>query len=217
MSPLSNYIFEIESKLLRLSYSVQYHTALVQLFSPLAGCNYFAESDAQNISNLIAFHARTGLEHISHCMRLYSCRYNMPLTAFCVVHLGDALVNAREIPPPDVVTFCLDVLEQNRAGFPVCGPLQQVFWQRARDRGVELPEDVQANLALSDNRYGVDELLDACLRLSYAQPNDQIRRYIDSGIGDTWREEWNKQIGSAGFRRTSTADRTIQITSLLNN
>jgi hypothetical protein len=86
------------------------------MFYALAGCDYLTDSDAQTIRNMIAFHARIGLEHISHYMRLYLCRYAMPLALFCVVHLGDVLVNVCDILLLDVVASSLMVMERNRAG-----------------------------------------------------------------------------------------------------
>lgn len=152
-------------------------------------------------------------------MRLYSCRYNMPLGAFCIVHLADAFIKfpSDNASSADVTAFCLEVLGQNQQGFPVCGPLSQVFWTAAREAGVELPEEKEKELLGSTDRYGVDDILDACTRLSYAQPVDQISRSIDSAIGDHWQDEWREQIASSRSRRQSTAERTMQITSLLNN
>ncbi|MCJ1251730.1 hypothetical protein MMC30_008967 [Trapelia coarctata] len=199
--------------------SVQYHTSLVQLFRPLAHCRYFKESDAKSIANLISYHARSGLDLLRQCMRLYSCRYNMPLTAFCIVHLADAFLKfpSDTGSSSDIAAFCLEVLGQNQKGFSVCGPLGQVFWTSAREAGVELPESVDHGLLASLDRYGVDDILDACTRLSYAQPVDQIGRYIDSAIGDQWHDEWKEQIAPSRSRRQSTTEKTMQITSLLNN
>jgi len=199
--------------------SVQYHTALVQLFNPLAHCSYFEESDTRSIANLISSHARTGLDLLRQCMRLYSCRYNMPLTAFCIVHLADAFIKfpSDTSSSSDIAAFCIEVLGQNQKGFPICGPLAQVFWTSAQEAGVELPEATDHGLLGSIDRYGVDEILDACTRLSYAQPVDQIGRYIDNAIGDQWQDEWRGQTASSRSRRQSTAEKTMQITSLLNS
>ena len=143
----------------------------------------------------------------------------MPLTAFCTVHLADALIRfpSDDASSADVAAFCLEVLGQNKKGFPVCGPLQQVFWTSAQEVGVELPEEVENGLLGSKDRYDVDDILDACTRLSYAQPVDQITRYIDKAIGDQWHDEWRDQMASSRSRRQSTAERSMQINSLLNN
>ena len=77
-------------------------------------------------------------------------------------------------------------------------------------------QDVVAKLGPSD-RYGVDEILDACTRLDYSQPVEQIKRYIDRSIGADWTEEWNKQMDQHKHGKPSAADRAMQITSLLNN
>jgi len=136
-----------------------------------------------------------------------------------MVHLADAFIKYPPDNPSsaDVTAFCLEVLGQNKKGFPVCGPLSQVFWTAARGVGVELPEDKEKELLGSTDRFGVDDILDTCTRLSYAQPVDQISRYIDNAIGDHWQDEWREQIASSRSRRQSTAERAMQITALLND
>ena len=198
--------------------SVQYHTALTQLLAPLAHCNYFSDPEASEIRKLVASHAQAGLGHVEQCERLYSCRYNMPLIAFCVVHLTDVLLeyNPGSMSSSSSISFCLEVLNQNRAGFQVCGPLQQAFWLTAQNRGVELPEKVDEHFSSGD-RYNVDDMLDAFTRLSYAQPLDQISRQIDENIGDQWVQEWETVIDQSRSGRQSATERTMQITSLLND
>lgn len=198
--------------------SVQYHVAFIHLLAPLAHCGYFRESDENRIRDEIVEHARTGLLHIDHCKRLYSCRYGMPITAFCILHMGDALIqfSADDPPAPDVVSFVSEVMQQNQTGFPLCGPLQQMFRQGAEGQGVKLHEDA-ANSSASSSQYGLDSILDACTRLEYAQPVDQIRRYIDRSIGEQWHDEWSQQMSPSRTRRYSTAERSMQITSVLNN
>ena len=143
----------------------------------------------------------------------------MPLTAFCIIHLSDAFMKfpSGTGSTSDIVAFCLKVLGQNQKGFPVYGPLVQVFWTSAQEYGVELPDGMEYGGLNSGDRYGVDEILDACTRLSYAQPVDQINRYIDNAIGDQWHEEWTEQITQSRLRRQSTTEKTMQITSLLND
>ncbi|MCJ1397562.1 hypothetical protein MMC11_000756 [Xylographa trunciseda] len=200
-----------------LALHIQYNVAIIQLLAPLAASGYFHEEDDRHIRNTLTNHARTGLNLVAHGNRLYSSRYGMPITAFCILHLGDALMkySSDESLAQNVLTFCLDILQQNRAGFPLCGPLLQMFLQNAKQRGIEPDQDVDAR-AGSHDRYGVDQILDACTRLEYSQPVDQIKRYIDRNIGEDWTEEWNKQMDQPRPRRQSTTDRSMQITSLLN-
>ena len=207
----------VSKKSLLICESVQYHTALTQLLAPMAHCSYFSDPEANEIRNSLVFHAQSGLEHIDQCKRLYSCRYNMPLIAFCIVHLADVLLryNPRDLSSSGIISFCLEALDQNRAGFQICGPLQQVFYLTAQNHGFELPEEVP-ELFRSGDRYGVDDILDAFTRLSYAQPLDQISRYIDENIGKQWSQEWNKTIDQGKSESQPNAERTMQITSLLN-
>ena len=142
----------------------------------------------------------------------------MPLIAFCIVHLADALLkyNPGKLSSSSIISFCLEALDQNRAGFQVCGPLQQVFWLTAQNNGVELPENVDESFTSGD-RYNVDDILDAFTRLTYAQPLDQISRYIDENIGNQWTQEWDKIIDQSRSGRQPNTERTMQITSLLND
>ena len=200
------------------TYSIQYNVSIIQLLAPLAACGYFHEEEDRHIRNTLTNHARTGLNLVAHGNRLYSSRYGMPVVAFCMLHMGDALIqySSDESLGQNVLTFCLDVLQQNGAGFPVCGPLQQLFRQNAEARGIAPHPDVEAKLGPND-RYGVDDILDACTRLEYSQPVDQIKRYIDRNIGLDWTDEWNRQMDQQKPVKQSTTDHAMQITSLLNN
>ncbi|MCJ1478534.1 hypothetical protein MMC13_007214 [Lambiella insularis] len=201
-----------------LALHVQYRVALIQLLAPLIHCGHFGKSEENYLQKEIVEHARAGLQHIAQCDHLYSCRYGMPIAAFCILHMGDTLIqfSADDPPASDVVSFVSEVMQQNRNGFPLCGPLQQMFQQRAKKQGVEIRKDGTKGLAAPDH-YGVDSILDACTRLEYAQPVDQIRRYIDRSIGEHWQEEWNRQMSSSRTRRQSASERSMHITSLLND
>ena len=197
--------------------SIQYSVAIIQLLAPLASSGYFSENDVAQIRDTITQHAQAGLQLVEHGNRLYSSRYCMPIIAFCILHLGDALLHYSldTYIGATVVPFCLNMLQQNQAGFPVCGPLQQLFRQNAK-MYIESDSDVKA-MVESDNHYGVDDILDACTRLEYSQPVDLIRRYIDRGVGDHWAEEWRKQMNVERPRRHSTTERSMLITSVLND
>ena len=136
------------------------------------------------------------------------------------MHLCDALVrySPNEPKAPEVVIFCLEVLNQTREGFAVCGPLQELFRQTAVECNVEIPNELRY-LVGTLNHYDMDSILDACTRLSYTQPLDQILRHIDPNIGRDWNEEWRKFIverqGQA--RRPSSSGRYLQIGNILND
>jgi len=115
--------------------------------------------------------------------------------AFCLLHLSDAIISYSPQDPParETVKFCLQTLQEARAGFGLCGPLQLLFRQRAEEYGVRIPEQL-GELTESFSYYAMDDILDACTRLTYAEPLDQIMHYIDPAIAKDWSVEWEKQI-----------------------
>lgn len=144
---------------------------------------------------IVMFHARSGLEPLSHAKRLYTSRFLMPLMAFCLLHLGDAIISYSPQDPParETVKFCFQTLQQARAGFPLCGPLQLLFRQRAEECGVQIPEQL-GELMESFSSYTMDDILDACTRLTYVEPLDQVIGHIDPAIAKDWSGEWQKQV-----------------------
>ena len=197
--------------------SIQYHTGLTQLFTPLLKCNYFSANHREEIRDMVVSHAEEGLGLLEHSGRLYSHRQNVPLTTFCTLHLGDTLIrySHRESLNTESIINVLEALQQTRPGFPVCGPLQQMFRATAEVYGIGLPGDVDESMG-SMNRYGLDNLLDACTRLEYAQPTDQIVGYINPNIAEKWPEEWEKQIDRPRREQQQQSARYLEINSLLN-
>lgn len=168
---------------------------------------------------MIVHHAQSGMEILHHSRRLYSSRYHMPLMTFCTIHLGDALVrhSPREPPATTVVEYCLSTIKETRAGFAICGPLQELFRRTAVECGVELPDNIED--LMGPFQYAIDDILDACSRLTYSQPFDQILRHIFSTIADDWSQEWRRIIIAprSGPRRQSSSGMYLQINSLLND
>ena len=195
--------------------SIQYHTALVQLFTPLVLCQRFSGQSLQEIQSLIAYHARCGLNLLEQAKQLYSCRYHVPLVEFCTILLGHGMIHYSPNQPPaaQTVQFCLDVLQQGSPGFSICGPLQQMFCDTAKDLQIPLPSNVEEMMGPAA-RFTVDDLLDACTRLSYAQPIDEITRYIDNDIQRNWSEQWQRLMPEPTTQHPSGR---IQINTLLND
>ena len=193
--------------------SVLYHTALLQLFRPLVYGNFFTADDQAELRRIVVFHARSGVEPFGHAQRLYSARYFLPLVSFCLVHLCDALLSysPQEPPASETLAFCLQALQQNHAGFALCGPLQSLFIQRAEECGVRTPGHLEKLVDAIDGST-VDEILDACTRLSYMEPLDQIIRYIDPAIAKEWNAEWEIQIMGRNRGREH-----LQIGDILND
>ncbi len=167
---------------------------------------------------MIIHHARSGMSILEHARRLYSSRYHMPLLTFCTLHLGDALIrhSPKEPPAPLVVQVCLSIIEETRVGFALCGPLQELLRRTAIECGVNLPDNIDTLMGPSG--YAVDQMLDACTRLSYTQPLDQVLRHIIPAVADDWSSEWRRIIVAPGVgpRRQSSSGRYLQIDSLLN-
>ena len=193
----------------------------MQHVSPLLHCGLFPPDDHAELVRIAVFHARSSVEFLAHARRLYSARFSMPLLNFCLVHVCDCLVrfSPQEPPAPDTVEFCLEVLQQNSAGFALCGPLQALFCQTVEECGVQCSDETRALMGSFD-RYGMDDILDACTRLSYTQPIDQILPRIDPDIARHWPGEWQRQV-VAGFeqsrRGSSSSGRYMQIGNLLND
>ena len=200
------------------SLSIQYHTALIHYLNPLAHCGYFSESSQDELRRMIVFHARSGIELVEHSRRLYSARFAMPLMAFCTIHLCDTLLRYSKDEPPasKVAYFCLSILQEARAGFAICGPLQELFCRTVKEFGVPLPDNID-ELMGAGARYGMDDILDAYTRLSYTPPYNQIVRYLHPSIADQWPDEWRKMISARPSRTESSSGKYLQISSLLNS
>ena len=194
--------------------SVQYHTAIVQHLMPIIQSGTFQDENLHSLRGLVVSHSWKGLELLQLAQRIYTARFCMPLVSFCTIYLGDALlVNASHLHngPPEkgssrVLKICLELLQQTRSGFPICGPLQKRFYDRALEYGIPIPNDMGEVLG-SFTHYDVDTMLDAFTRLSYTQPIERILPQIHPAIGEDWPAAW---------RGTVTA-RAVKISSLLNS
>ncbi|KAL8801734.1 MAG: hypothetical protein Q9182_004273 [Xanthomendoza sp. 2 TL-2023] len=224
---------EISSWGIQTLNTVQYHVAVVQHLTPLLQSGCFEGPNLEELCGLVVQHAQSGAEILEQYRRLYSTRYLMPLLSFCIVHLGDALIrySPRDPPASATVEFVLGLLQQASVGFPVCGPLQELFQRTAVECGVKLPPNVEAIIG-TPGGYGVDDILDACTRLDYKQPVDQSVRHIDENVAAEWPSKWQEIVNNPvrppvppSTRRTSRSpsspgsagsDQHMRIDSLLN-
>lgn len=176
-------------------FSVIYHTAVLQHLIPLYHSKYFSSADSNELRRMATYHARCGLELLEHSRRLYTTRYQTPLLSFCILHLGDFLIRHSPADPPatDVVVFCLEMLSKTSAGFAICGPLSALFRGTAKECGIPLPKDLDDRVG-EPREYTIDDILDACTRLTYVQPIEQILRHMDRSVVDDWATEWQKQV-----------------------
>ncbi|KAL8819497.1 MAG: hypothetical protein Q9223_002085 [Gallowayella weberi] len=174
-----------------------YHVAVVQHLTPLLQSGCFEGSNFQELRRLVVQNAQSGVETLEQYRQLYSTRYLMPLLSFCIVHLGDALIrySPRDPPASDIVEFVLGLLQQASAGFPICGPLQELFRRTAVECGIKMPPNVEV-MTGTQGSYGVDDILDACTRLDYKQPVDQSIRHIDENVAAEWPNKWQEIVNS---------------------
>lgn len=193
--------------------SLQYYTALTELFLPLALTDGHETMELFNEYALDS--ARQGAQILHQLMQMGLCRYMMPLSSFYVLHICDAI--ARCSPDPteqsDMALLCLHILEQNRQSFKLNGPLQQLFRIAMEEYHVELPIDMDERFGPID-QYSIDEVLDAATRLSYAQPTRQITRWIHEDFASEW-QEFDKQMPQGQARSSSTLKK-MRLDEVLN-
>ena len=193
----------------------------MQHVRPLLQCGLFSSKDLAELTRIVVFHARSSVDLLAHARRLYSARYTMPSLSFGLVHACDALVRFSPLEPPasDTVEVCLAVLQQTGVGFALCGPLQSLFYRTVEECGVRI-SDQRRGVMDSLDHYMIDDILDACIRLSYTQPFDQILAHIDPDIAKEWPQKWQRQVVAAVGqvrRDSSSSGRYMQIGNLLNN
>ena len=186
----------------------------MQHLVPILQSGFFQDENLHVLRELISSHAGKGLEFLQLARQLYTSRFCMPLISFCTVYLGDAMFVASprlhpglpERGPSQVFRLCLELLQQTRAGFAVCGPIQKGFYNRAMEHGIIIPDDMGEVLG-SFAHYDMDSVLAAFTRLSYAHPLKRLLPMIHPGIAEEW----------PAARRKSRTDRTVRIASLLNS
>ena len=211
--------------------SIQYYAAMVFLFRPLLYLGTLPKGTMDQLRALTVDFAWQGLEIQRRYQRLFTCRYQSWGQNFSLLHFCDALLRFAlpEVNGTEIVQFCLEALKESadgRGGAAVCGPLQEMFRRCAVECGVEMPDNI--NDLMGSGHYGPDQLLDACTRLTYAQPVDHIVANIDEDLARTFAEEWNNFIkGSSDdesersevattLSENSMGERYMTIDSLLN-
>lgn len=235
-------IDESDSQPLPHVYSLHahYHVALCQLFQPLLDYDRFSQVTLDHIRNITTQAAEDGIKVLRAYQKFFSARYQVPLQSFCLVHLCDTLVRRgrSDVDTQSVVTFCLEMLHLALPGFVFIGPLQAMFCQMILEQRLPLPKDVN-KLMGGRTQYGLEEFLDACERVTYAQPIDVLLERLDPLIADKFEGEWHDFIEAHGgnnsditvdtpfegadeqfqerqSNRNSPSSRSMQINSLVN-
>ncbi|KAI9678246.1 MAG: hypothetical protein M1817_006191 [Caeruleum heppii] len=200
---------------------IHYHTAVVNLFRPLVGIDHVPAGSDMDPEAIAHKHAEEGLRFFVRYRQLFGDRYQTQAQLMCLMHLADFIV--RFGPPnqaPEAARLCLTSLKEARVGFAVCGPLRAMFCRTLVDCGVLLPPSM-ADLMISVSDYCLDELMEACTRLSYTQPIEHIRRRIVPTIEEDWYREWQRGLAASSSTtslssRAPNDDKLMRIQSILN-
>lgn len=153
--------------------------------------------------------------------KIYSNFYLSPLQLFCLVNLSDALVryDGHGDTTPRTVEFCLTSLEEAKAGYPVAGPLQKMFYDSLTEYGIPVSDELERMLRVPA-RTAPEQLLDACTRPTYREPIAQITHNMEAGLGQGFMDglqrladvSLEESLGSGSNSRGNIMD----IRSLLN-
>ncbi|KAI9824068.1 MAG: hypothetical protein M1832_002136 [Thelocarpon impressellum] len=203
---------------------VHYHTAMVSLFRPLVGLGHFSRGGNADPEAFALQSAQDGLRLLEQYRAQYTCRYQPQLQILCLLHICDFLVRfGGPGQAQSAAVFCLESLRESRAGFAVCGPLQEMFRRTLVECGIALTNEL-GDLAGADT-FCLDEMMDACTRLSYTQPIEQVRRRLAPTLAEEWEKELMKlgnaspgsmSSGSSGRRKDGDNEKLMQIRSILN-
>ena len=145
------------------------------------------------------------------------CRYFTPLVTFCSLHICDAIAHwsCNEQEQIAAVFLCCEILDRNRAGFKLCGPLMQMFRTAVAEySGFDISDELDQRYGGRD-QYSMDEILDASTRLTYTIPVAQLTRWLDPEFETQWPGEWAKQMGNAR-RRPSAVGHSMRLGDVLN-
>ena len=153
--------------------SIQMHTIVIQLLNPLAQSDTCEGHQLQEILSIIRAQARQGLNLIKQATKLYTARFHMPMISLCCVHLADAMVVYEPKNAPGALHISMSALQEAHSGFHLCVTLQDLLRQRALAHNIELAEGTRSMLG-SRPHIGMDEILDACTRMTYTQPLKEV-------------------------------------------
>lgn len=194
-----------------LSLLILYSNAVIQLLRPLLDYDGFPSTLVEEI---VWKTAQEGLSLLDeHYRTQYTCRYQPVLQMFGVLHLTDVICrffpNNVDGPSKDgstAIQLGMEVLMQSWPGFPVAGPFQAMLRRTANECSVPLPKNIPGLLISPrppKQRYGIDDIIDACTRPSYVQPVGEIHnKYLAS-----FSMEWASNGGSYGFLEPSSGKR----------
>jgi len=147
--------------------------------------------------------------------KIYTCRYEQPLQAYCLIHICDALIRFDSAPLTeltDVVRTALSILKEasdGRGAYSVCGPLQEAFRKTAVSCRIPLPDDIDDLMQFDPNQQNPDAIINATTRLSYSQPIFQATRCMSPTFGEEFEHEWRRFTErEMGSRRSHESSET---------
>lgn len=176
-----------------LSLHISYFAAIVNVFKPLLCLPDTPREAFEVVSDILLRHAYKGLELLVQYRDVHGAFYQSPLQLFCVVQICDAIIkhDAHGISTSEVIRFCIEDLQDAKAGYPLAGPLQRMFATSVAESNVAIPSDLERLIGPS-HQYQVDDLLNACTRLSYQVPVAQLRLNMRPTLAQDFVDEWRK-------------------------
>ena len=200
--------------------SIQYHTAIIQLLQPLLHLDHYNPESYKQLLWVVVNHAKIGMELLTQYKNIYSNSYLSPLQLFCLVHLSDALVryDGHGDGTPRTVEFCLTSLEEAKAGYPVAGPLQKMFYVSLTEYRIGVSDELQRMIRVPAS-MAPEQLLDACTRPTYKQPIAQITQTMEADLGQDFMDRLQRLAEVPLEERPSSGsnrEKKMDIRSLLN-
>lgn len=188
------------------------------------------------LDEIIWQHAQTGLFLLDqHYRTQYTCRYQPVFQMFAILHLCDVIarfypgkVNPSTKDGPEAIQFGIEGLMQSYAGFPIAGPFQELLRGTALACSVPLPNnwiDLMTPSRPPRPVYRLDHFIDACTKLSYSQPINDIEKRLEPNFSTNWDgqspSQGFKEYSRKSLRRTDDEEQAarhlMQISKLLND
>ena len=200
------YVFTpIDSIVTNTEISLQYYTAIVLLFLPIFHIEHISPAFHSLIRGYILQSARHGLDLLRRSVDGHLRYGYLPMTMQSIIHLGDTVARLSSDSNEKVaaIKLCAYALQQNRKCFQLAGPLLQLLRDNLRQIDPGLIQYVDEVFG-KENQYTMDEILEACTRLTYRQPMKQITRFISPAFEHEWQAALMTQTGlSQGQHRSS--------------
>ena len=205
-------------------HSIHYYAAVINIFNPLLCLPDTPRETFGVIKDILLRHAHRGMDLLAQYRDVYGASYQSPLQLFCLVHICDAIVShdSHGSSTAEVIRFCIEDLQDAKAGYPLAGPLQRMFANSVAESNVALPSDLE-RLVGPSYHYQLDDLLNACNRPSYKLPVAQLRPNMSPTLAQDFMEEWHKasdeqqRVDLKSASSSGAASRSMHINELLNN